>query len=149
MLLVHERLATTSHRLLGSTSLSATHHNRLCIGTAQSMHTDAPKLLAEGVALARRTWTEARSGLDLQSHQVKSYALHQVGRPNHEAVIRALDVPEDRAIRIYPHLGNVGAAGVPMAMSTARDDDWFGTGDTVMMMGIGSGLNTQMIRVEW
>jgi len=149
MLLVHERLATTPHRLLGSTSLSATHHNRLCIGTAQRMETDAPKLLTEGVALAHRTWTKARSGLDLQSHQVQSYALHQVGRPNHEAVIRALEVPEDRAIRLYPTFGNVGAAGVPMAMSTARDDGWFDTGDTVMLMGIGSGLNTQMMRVDW
>jgi 3-oxoacyl-[acyl-carrier-protein] synthase III len=149
MLLVHERLATTSHRLLGSTALSATHHNRLCIGTAQSMHTDAPKLLQEGVALARRTWVAAQQGLELSSDQVKSFALHQVGRPNHEAVIRALEVPDDRAIRIYPSFGNVGSAGVPMAMSAARDDGWFGAGDTVMMMGIGSGLNTQMMRVEW
>jgi 3-oxoacyl-[acyl-carrier-protein] synthase-3 len=149
MLLVHERLATTGHRILGSTSLSATHHNRLCIGTAQSMQTDAPKLLSEGVELARRTWTEARSGLDLQSHQVQSFALHQVGRPNHEAVIAALEVPDDRAIRLYPTFGNVGAAGVPMAMSSAREDGWFGNGDTVMLMGIGSGLNTQMMRVEW
>ena len=149
MLLVHERLATNGHRLLGSSSLSATHHNRLCIGTALHMQTDAPKLLTEGVALARRTWTKARSDLDLSAHQVKSYALHQVGRPNHEAVIRALDVPEDRAIRLYPSFGNVGAAGVPMAMSSAQKDDWFGAGDTVMLMGIGSGLNTQMMRVEW
>ncbi len=149
MLLVHERLATTGHRLLGSTALSATHHNKLCIGTPTSMQTDAPKLLTEGVALAHRTWSQARSGLDLENHQVKSYALHQVGRPNHEAVIRALDVPTDRAIRLYPSLGNVGAAGVPMAMSTARSDGWFGSGDTVMLMGIGSGLNTQMMRVDW
>jgi 3-oxoacyl-[acyl-carrier-protein] synthase III len=149
MLLVHERLAKTGHRLVGSASLSATHHNRLCIGTAHSMQTDAPKLLTEGVALARRTWTKARSDMNLSPHQVKSYALHQVGRPNHEAVIRALEVPDDRAIRLYPSLGNVGAAGVPMAMSSARHEGWFDTGDTVMLMGIGSGLNTQMMRVEW
>jgi 3-oxoacyl-[acyl-carrier-protein] synthase III len=36
-----------------------------------------------------------------------------------------------------------------MAMSNARDDGWFDAGDTVMLMGIGSGLNTQMMRVQW
>ena len=149
MLLVHERLSTMGHRVNGSTSLSATHHNRLCIGTAKSMQTDAPKLLAEGVKLALRNWTEARSSLNLQAEQVKSYALHQVGRPNHEAVIAALEVPTERAIRLYPRLGNVGAAGVPLAMSESLQEDRFDIGDTVMLMGIGSGLNTQMMRVDW
>jgi 3-oxoacyl-[acyl-carrier-protein] synthase III len=149
MLLVHERLASTGHRIDGSTALSATNHNRLCIGTAQSMKTDAPKLLSEGVALAQRNWTEARSSMNLHADQVKSFALHQVGRPNHEAVIAALEVPTERAIRLYPRLGNVGAAGVPLAMSQSLAEGRFDTGDTVMLMGIGSGLNTQMMRVEW
>jgi 3-oxoacyl-[acyl-carrier-protein] synthase III len=149
MLLVHERLASTSHRVQGSAALSATQHNRLCIGTAQSMKTDAPKLLSEGVDLARRTWTKAKTALDIDPNLVKSFALHQVGRPNHEAVIAALDVPGERAIRLYPRLGNVGAAGVPLAFSESLQEGRFGEGDTVMLMGIGSGLNTQMMRVEW
>lgn len=149
MLLVHERVATQGHRIDGSAALSATNHNRLCIGTASSMKTDAPKLLSEGVMLAKRNWSEAQASFDLDSDQVKSFALHQVGRPNHDAVIAALDVPTDRAIRLYPRLGNVGAAGVPLAMSESLQEERFNDGDTVMLMGIGSGLNTQMMRVEW
>jgi 3-oxoacyl-[acyl-carrier-protein] synthase-3 len=64
-------------------------------------------------------------------------------------VIAALEVPGERAIRLYPKLGNVGAAGVPLALSESLDEGRFDNGDTVMLMGIGSGLNTQMMRVEW
>jgi 3-oxoacyl-[acyl-carrier-protein] synthase III len=149
MLLVHERLASTGHRINGSEALSATQFNQLCIGTATSMKTDAPRLLAEGVALAQRNWIKARTSLEIEPHQIKSYALHQVGRPNHDAVIKALEVPAEQAIRLYPHLGNVGAAGVPLAMSESLNENRFDEGDTVMLMGIGSGLNTQMMRVEW
>jgi 3-oxoacyl-[acyl-carrier-protein] synthase-3 len=149
MLLVHEKLASTSHRIQGGEALSATQFNQLCIGTATSMKTDAPKLLSEGVALAQQNWIKVRKSLDFEPHQIKSYALHQVGRPNHEAVIKALDVPEDQAIRLYPHLGNIGAAGVPLAMSESLNQARFSEGDTVMLMGIGSGLNTSMMRVAW
>jgi 3-oxoacyl-[acyl-carrier-protein] synthase III len=34
-------------------------------------------------------------------------------------------------------------------MSESLQEQRFNDGDTVMLMGIGSGLNTQMMRVEW
>jgi 3-oxoacyl-[acyl-carrier-protein] synthase-3 len=149
MLLVHERFATRGHRLLGGLALANTEHNRLCIGTPISMQTDAPKLLSEGVALARQAWVHAQDALELDPARVRQYAMHQVGRANHDAVLKTLKVPESRALRLYPKVGNVGAAGVPLTMSVGRDKGAFDNGDTVVLMGIGSGLNTQMMRVEW
>jgi len=149
MLLVHEDISTTGHRLMGGLSMAATDHNRLCIGTAEQMHTDAPKLLSEGVSLAHQNWIQVRSDLNLEPERIKTYAMHQVGKANHEAVIHALDLPEERTIRLYPDYGNVGAAGVPLAMSMAKEQGKFNDGDTVMLMGIGSGLNTQMMQVVW
>lgn len=147
MLLVNRRLATQGHRLEGSVAQAATEHSRLCIGTPDSMKTDAPRLLSEGVALAQRTWTLAKEHLEIDPAQVDFYALHQVGRANHDDVIARLGLIDDRAPRIYPQHGNVGAAGVPLTLSLFADT--LKTGDTVVMMGIGSGLNVQTLKVRW
>ncbi len=149
MLLVDERLSTEGHRLTGSIATAATEHNQLCLGTERWMRTDAARLLAEGVKLAARNWARTRERLGLRPERVAQYALHQVGKANHDALIAALDLPEDRAMRVYPEYGNVGAAGVPLTLALALEQQRVGTGDTVALMGIGSGLNSAMMGVDW
>ncbi len=148
-LLVHERHSQHGHRLLGGASLSATHHSRLCLGTATEMITDAPTLLREGVDLAARTWEAAQTELSLRVPDVKEFVLHQVGQANHEALVARLGLPEDRMLRLYVDHGNVGAAGVPFTLATATEQGRIAPGDTAMLMGIGSGLNCMMLGVGW
>ncbi len=136
-------------RLRGGSILAATEFNRLCVGTATRMTTDAARLLQEGVRLAERTWRQLQQELALHPAEVQEYALHQVGKANHEAVTGTLGLPAERALRIYPQLGNVGAAGVPLALATARDQDRLRPGRPVALMGIGSGLNCAMMVVDW
>ncbi|MCK6502671.1 3-oxoacyl-ACP synthase III [Myxococcota bacterium] len=137
------------HRLRGGAIQAATEWNRLCVGTATQMKTDPAKLLQEGVKLAQRTWAQVQGELMLSPAQVAEYALHQVGKANHDAVTAALGVPLERAPRIYPDLGNVGAAGVPLTLARAVEDGRVLTGQTVALMGIGSGLNSAMMVVDW
>jgi len=136
-------------RLRGGTILAATEFNRLCVGTATKMTTDAARLLQEGVRLAERTWTTMCQELDVDPATVAEFALHQVGKANHDAVTGALRIPAERALRIYPELGNVGAAGVPLALEQSVAQQRVRHGDTVAMMGIGSGLNCAMMVVDW
>ena len=149
MLLVHEDISTTGHRLLGGAANGATEHNRLCVGTEAGMTTDPAKLLREGVKLAELTWAQTREVLGIEVPEVKEFALHQVGRANHDALLQALRLPPDRALRIYPQLGNMGAAGVPVTLATAVESGRVKEGDMVALMGIGSGLNCQMMGVRW
>lgn len=137
------------HRLRGGTIKAATEWNRLCVGTATQMKTDPAKLLQEGVKLADRTWEAVKAELAVARDQVAEYALHQVGKANHDAVTAALGVPADQALRIYPELGNCGAAGVPLTLARAVDSGRALPGDTVALMGIGSGLNCAMMVVDW
>ena len=141
--------APGGHRLRGGAILSATEWNRLCVGTATHMKTDPAKLLQEGVKLAQRTWAQVQAELALDPASVDEYALHQVGKANHDAVTAALSVPAERALRIYPELGNVGAAGVPLTLARAVEDGRVHPGQTVALMGIGSGLNSAMMVVDW
>lgn len=148
-LLVHERHSRGGHRLLGGVSRAATRHSRLCIGTATEMKTDATTLLREGVTLARATWAAAQEELALDAGRVKEFALHQVGKANHDTLLRELALPPERVLRLYPGYGNVGAAGVPFTLATAAEQGRLASGDVAVLMGIGSGLNCTMLGVEW
>jgi 3-oxoacyl-[acyl-carrier-protein] synthase-3 len=148
-LLVREDLATQGHRLRGLTAQAATEHSRLCVGTAEQMTTDPTTLLTEGVALAGRVWRQFCVDQGLQHANIAEYCLHQVGKANHDAVCGALQVPLDRALRVYPDIGNVGACGVPLTLSRAVEQGRVSSGDTVALLGIGSGLNCAMMALDW
>lgn len=139
--------ARHGHRLLGGHSLAATEHAGLCAGGLDGMITDPARLLLEGVRLAERTWAEFAPAFG--AHDSREYVLHQVGKANHDAVLKALSLPEARALRVYPTYGNVGAAGVPLTLALAAQQHRFGVGDAVSLMGIGSGLNVTMMQVAW
>jgi len=149
MLMTSRRRSRTGHRFLGGISRSATEFNRLCVGTSTKMITDPTRLLAEGVKLARRTWADVHEHVDLGPQAVQEYALHQVGRSNHEAVISALDLPADRAMTIFPEYGNIGACGVPLTVARGLEMNRICQGDRVGMLGIGSGLNVSMMGMRW
>jgi len=149
MLLTRADPSVRQHRLRGGVFGAATEWNRLCVGTATQMTTDPARLLQEGVKLAGRTWARLQEELDLGHGAVSEYVLHQVGKANHDAVTSALSIPQDRALRTYPDLGNCGAAGVPLTLHRAVTDGRVLAGDTVALMGIGSGLNCAMMVVDW
>ena len=149
MLLSSRRRSRTGHRFLGGLARAATEFNRLCVGTSTKMTTDPAKLLREGVGLAKRTWQSVHQHVDLRPEAVQEYALHQVGQANHKAVIDALGLPADRAQKIYPDHGNVGAAGVPLTLSLGLARKRIRDGDRVGMLGIGSGLNVSMMGLRW
>ena len=149
MLLTHESISTTGHRFLGGISRAATEWSQLCVGTATKMTTDPARLLKEGVALAQRSWEEVHNVVPLQPEWTKEYALHQVGRTNHDAVIRALRLPPNKALRIYIDHGNVGSCGVPLTLAMLAETARIRNGDRVGLMGIGSGLNVMMLGVQW
>jgi len=151
MVLTSKNVAMTKHRFLGGLFRSATQHSGLCIGHATRMQTDAARLLEAGVTLAVDTWNAVHDQVDLRPAVpgLSQYALHQVGKANHDAVIQALGIPADLALRIYPALGNVGSAGVPLTFALALDQGLVPPGSRVGLMGIGSGLHVAMLGIEW
>lgn len=149
MILTSKRFSSTKHRFLGGISRAATEWHGLCVGTPTKMTTNPTKLLSEGVALAKRTWEDMYSVLDIRPSSIAEYALHQVGQANHDAVLQALSLPPNKALRLYIDHGNVGACGVPFALSSLVEKQRVQQGQRVGLMGIGSGLNVMMFGVEW
>ena len=149
MVLVSERRARAGRRLEGGLALAATEFNRLCVGTSTKMTTEPTRLLAEGVKLAQRTWSQVHQHVDLRPSAVRAYAFHQVGQANHQAMLRALDIPAEMSMAVYPDHGNVGACGVPLTLALTAEQGTLRPGDRVGMLGIGSGLNVSMMGAQW
>lgn len=148
-LLCHRDAARAGHRFHGVVSRAATEHSRICLGTYDWMRTDAPKLLSAGVEVAAETFNEASRVFDWSDERIDQYICHQVGAAHLAALLRRLSLTQTKAFPTYPELGNMGAAAMPTALNLAAEQGRIRAGDTVALMGIGSGLNVSMAKVTW
>jgi len=143
------RRARSGHRLLGEVAVADSAANHLCRGDMGGMSTDGGKLLEAGVALGTRAWQAARENFGWDDAPLAAYAMHQVGRTHYRTILRTLGIPTDRAPEIYPTLGNVGAAGVPITLLSAVERGMVRSGDQLALLGIGSGLNCAIQGLSW
>jgi acyl-CoA:acyl-CoA alkyltransferase len=154
MLLVHQRLATTTHRVHGVVTRTDSSSSRICIGTPTWMKTDAPMLLQRGVELAEQTWRVAQQRFGWSPTTIDAFICHQVGAGHLTTLFERLGLPLDKATLTFPELGNVGPAAVPITLDVAvRGWEYgpatVGAGARLALMGIGSGLNVAMMDVTW
>ena len=133
----------------GSVSLAASRHSGLCRGQADRMITDSGALLQAGIELAQRTFARATAQLGWSPEVLDEVVIHQVSKTHTVQLARALGLPADRIHSIFPELGNVGPASVPITLCKARELGRLRPGARVGLLGIGSGLNCTMAEVRW
>jgi 3-oxoacyl-[acyl-carrier-protein] synthase-3 len=75
------------------------------------------------------------------------YILHQVSTVHMDAITKAIGMDASKVPRTYPQLGNVGPASIPITLS--QESEHLKKGDRVLLMGVGSGLNTAMMEIAW
>jgi 3-oxoacyl-[acyl-carrier-protein] synthase III len=134
------------HRVVGGVSRAGTEHHDLCVGDLNLMRTDSKKLFQAGLALALDTWAEAgAAGFDWSG--IDSFIAHQTSVVHIRAMAAALGVPESRFPLTLPTYGNIGPAAVPFTL--AKEVDQLSAGMRVLLLGIGSGLNTSYAEITW
>ena len=62
-------------------------------------------------------------------------------------VVEALGIDPAKAPTTFPYPANVGPASLPITFAAQADE--LSAGDRVLLMGIGSGLNTSCVEVAW
>ena len=134
------------HRVLGGVSRAGTEHHDLCVGDLNLMRTDSKKLFQAGLALALDTWNDA-AGAGFDWSDVDYFIAHQTSVVHLRAMAAALGVPEDRFPMTLPHYGNIGPAAVPFTL--AQQIDVLAPGMRLLLLGIGSGLNTSYAEIIW
>ncbi|BDI22608.1 3-oxoacyl-ACP synthase III [Herbiconiux sp. L3-i23] len=133
------------HRLIGGVTRAATEFHDVCVGSVEGMFTDAKALLKGGLDLVVSAWKEATG--DWNWKRMDRYILHQVSDVHINAIVKAIGLDRSRVPLTYPRFGNVGPASIPMTL--AEEAPTLNRGDRVLMMGVGSGLNTSMMELAW
>lgn len=148
----HESLIKgRAHRLLGGIARAATEHSTLCQGDtygaeALAMQTDSEQLLIAGIELARDTWAAFTAE---QGSAYARYICHQVGSTHRRKLYEALGLEEAKDFSTFDHLGNTGSVALPVTLAKAVEAGAVCPGDRVALLGIGSGLNSLMLALEW
>jgi 3-oxoacyl-[acyl-carrier-protein] synthase-3 len=149
MILARKELAPRGHPYLGSVSRSATKFSNLCHGSMDRMVTDTRVLLSEGLKLASMTFQVAKIAFGWVASELDQFVIHQVSKVHTDSLVKLLGLDPDKVHAIYPEMGNIGPASVPIVLAKAVELGKIRPGDRVALLGIGSGLNCSMAEIIW
>jgi 3-oxoacyl-[acyl-carrier-protein] synthase III len=135
-----------AHRIVGGVSRAATQHNKLCVGNLEQMTTDTRRLLEAGLELGEECWKDAKADWDW-AEGMDRYIIHQVSSVHTRLLCERLEIDPAKVPLTYPHYGNVGPAAIPITL--AGEAPSIATGDRVLCMGVGSGLNMSFTELTW
>jgi 3-oxoacyl-[acyl-carrier-protein] synthase III len=134
------------HRVVGGVSRAGTEHHDLCVGDLERMRTDSKKLFEHGIALAMDTWNDAQQEFDWAG-EIDWFVAHQTSTVHLRAMANALGVDPERFPVTVETYGNMGPAAVPFTL--AKNADRMRAGERILLLGIGSGLNTSFAEIIW
>ena len=101
---------------------------------------DGQKIFKTAVRLLPKVAGEVLRQADMPLEAVDLIIPHQANLRINQAFARAMNVPEDKVFHNIQKYGNTTAASIPMALDEALEQGRLGAGDTVMFIGLGSGL---------
>jgi 3-oxoacyl-[acyl-carrier-protein] synthase III len=133
------------HRVVAGVSRAATEYHDLCVGDLERMRTDSRKLFDAGLALAPQTWADATAAFDWSA--IDWFVAHQTSVVHLRAMAKELGVDPIRFPVTVDTYGNMGPAAVPFTL--ARNADRMRSGERILLLGIGSGLNTSFAEIIW
>lgn len=151
-------IGPAGHRLAGGVVRNAVAHHGLCRwGTdtdnpAQGimrMDTDAPGVLAHGVALGRDTYREFVNAIHWPGGRPDRIVCHQVGAAHRATVLQAIGIPLEDDFSTFAFLGNIGTVSLPITAAIGAERGFLAPGQRVGFFGIGSGLNCILMGLEW
>ncbi len=154
VLLVNEKISKGKHHLSGGSVFSSTHYNDLCQGgengnASEGMNTNSEELLKRGVELAERNWKKMKETLNWSNETADHIFIHQVGEAHRNLLYKTLHLDVAKDFETYPWLGNMGSASLPVTASLAEEAGKLKKGGKSAWLGIGSGINSLMLGVEW
>ncbi len=153
LLLTHENLAPHAPKILGGSTMTDSSAVELCQGdgstAALMMATDSEALLKAGVKLSQENWKKTQEILSWTSESVDKIIPHQVGVAHRLAMLTELGLPLERDYQTYEMFGNTGSAALPLTLMKAFESGFFKPYDKVALLGIGSGLTSTMLGLEW
>jgi acyl-CoA:acyl-CoA alkyltransferase len=151
VVLCDEELSQTGNRLTGAVVYCDTSHHELCRsrGLETMMDTDSETLMREGIAAGVETFGRFLGVAGWEPEDVDRTFCHQVGAAHRKLMLESLGLDLANDYATLETLGNTGAAALPVTVALGIARGLLRSGDRVALLGIGSGINCQMLAVEW
>ncbi len=151
VVLCGERLSQTGNRLIAAAAGCDTSHHSLCQsdGLVELMHTDSEQLMRAGVATGAFTFDKFLSESDWARADIGRTFCHQVGVAHRKLMFETLGLDTSLDYQTLAELGNTGSAALPVTMALGAERGAIEPNTKVAMLGIGSGVNSIMLAVEW
>jgi acyl-CoA:acyl-CoA alkyltransferase len=113
------------------------------------MQTDSEQLLLAGVEVAARTWNEFERETGWTRATPNRFICHQVGATHRRKLYETVGLDLARDFSTFETLGNTGSVSLPATLAHAVNQGAVQPGDKVALLGIGSGINSLMLAVDW
>lgn len=117
--------------------------------SAPDMQTDSETMLQAGCQLALENWQLLKTLLKWENSTPQHFVCHQVGKAHQSLLFQKLEIDIAKDHPTYQKYGNTGSAALPMALEDCLRANKIKHGDKLALLGIGSGLNSLMIGVEY
>lgn len=151
--LSHKSEFPDAPQILGIQSRTDSSANVLCQGdgdtTSLMMETDSEELMKAGVKLAHENFQLFLQNMGWKRNQIDWCIGHQVGSAHENLMKQTLEIEEIPSHSTYEWLGNTGSAACPVTLVDLIHNQGILPGEKVALLGIGSGLSSQMIGVQW
>lgn len=150
-----KKVQDTGHRLIGGSWRANTRHNELCHGGRDGsndgtlMMTDSELLLEKGVETAELCWQDFLKETGWKKEKVDRFFCHQVGQAHARKLFSTLELDPERNFETLQVLGNVGSVSAPITMAMGVEKGKLKQGQRAALLGIGSGINSVMLGIEW
>ena len=72
-----------------------------------------------------------------------------MGRAHAQLLFDNLGLDDSKNFETLPILGNVGSVSAPITMALGLEQGVLQAGQRAAMLGIGSGINSMMVGVQW
>ena len=141
-------------RLIHGAWQANTKYCNLCHGGQSSsdsilMETQSEELLHRGVETADLTWRKFSSYPGWAADDIDRFFCHQVGSAHAKLLFDILNLDSSKNYETLRILGNVGSVSAPITLAMAIESGLFEPGQKGALLGIGSGINSLMLGIEW
>ena len=96
-----------------------------------------------------KTWDRFQVELGWPAAEVQKVFTHQVGKAHRKLLLDRLGLSPEIDFPTVEFLGNTGAVALPTAFALGVERGHVSPGDRVALLGIGSGLSSIMLGIEW
>jgi len=149
MVLRHKSKSKTGKRILGGATHSNTEHNELCVAQNTWMNTKSTRLLQEGTKVVLAAWERFSATMRWTVNDVDKLFTHQVSEPQRQIVLKALKFANKIDYPTLHYLGNTASVAAPISLAIGLDNGFVNEGDRVVLFGVGSGISSTVLGLQW